>query len=45
MLWVTRTNVSAVDLYRRRGFSATGRSKPLPSNPALVHDQLVLELA
>jgi GNAT superfamily N-acetyltransferase len=45
MLWVTRANESAVDLYRRRGFLPTGQSKPLPSNPALVHDQLVLELA
>jgi GNAT superfamily N-acetyltransferase len=43
-LWVTRTNGSALDLYRRHGFTGTGRSQPLPSHPALTEDQLVLEL-
>jgi ribosomal protein S18 acetylase RimI-like enzyme len=43
-LWVTRTNGSALGLYRGHGFTATGRSRPLPSNPELVEDQLVLEL-
>lgn len=43
-LWVTRTNEPAVRLYRRLGFSATGHSKPLPSDPRLTQDQLVLDL-
>jgi ribosomal protein S18 acetylase RimI-like enzyme len=43
-LWVTGSNRSALGLYRRHGFTATGRSRPLPSNPELAEDQLVLEL-
>jgi len=43
-LWVTRTNQSAASLYRRAGFAETGVSKPLPSNPELIEDQLALNL-
>ncbi len=43
-LWVTRTNDPAATLYRRAGFTPTGDSKPLPSNPSLTEDKLMLEL-
>jgi len=43
-LWVTRTNDAAATLYRRAGFTETGESKPLPSNPTLTEDQLALDL-
>jgi GNAT superfamily N-acetyltransferase len=43
-LWVARTNHPAANLYRRHGFTATGESKPLPSNPAVLEDQLALNL-
>jgi GNAT superfamily N-acetyltransferase len=43
-LWVTRTNNTAANLYLRAGFAATGDSKPLPSNPALIEDQLAQDL-
>ncbi|GAB2879487.1 GNAT family N-acetyltransferase [Nocardioides pacificus] len=43
-LWVTRINRPAAQLYRRSGFAESGASKPLPSNPALIEDQLVLDL-
>jgi ribosomal protein S18 acetylase RimI-like enzyme len=43
-LWVARTNDPAANLYRRQGFTATGESKPLPSNPTVIEDQLALEL-
>ena len=44
MLWVTRSNHAAARLYRRAGFSETGACKPLPSNPALIADQLALDV-
>ncbi|MCA1783845.1 MAG: N-acetyltransferase family protein [Dermatophilaceae bacterium] len=44
MLWVTRSNHAAARLYRRAGFSETGACKPLPSNPALIEDQLALDV-
>lgn len=44
MLWVTRGNEAASSLYRRAGFSETGDSKPLPSNPAVIEDRLALDL-
>jgi GNAT superfamily N-acetyltransferase len=44
VLWVTRSNHAAAKLYRRAGFSETGASKPLPSNRALIEDQLALDL-
>jgi GNAT superfamily N-acetyltransferase len=37
-------NEAAANLYRRAGFTATGQSKPLPSNPALTEEELALEL-
>ena len=43
-LWVARTNDSAANLYRRAGFTATGDSKPLPSNPSVLEDKLALDL-
>jgi GNAT superfamily N-acetyltransferase len=43
-LWVTRSNHAAAGLYRRAGFSETGASKPLPSNPTIIEDQLALAL-
>lgn len=45
MLWVTRGNDPAAGLYRRAGFTETGTSKPLPSNPTVIEDQLSLELS
>jgi ribosomal protein S18 acetylase RimI-like enzyme len=33
-LWVTASNAPAVRLYERCGFSRTGESQPLPSDPA-----------
>ena len=34
-LWVTASNSAARRLYERCGFTATGESQPLPSDPAL----------
>jgi GNAT superfamily N-acetyltransferase len=45
MLWVTRGNDLAAGLYRRAGFTETGASKPLPSNPSVIEDQLSLDLS
>jgi ribosomal protein S18 acetylase RimI-like enzyme len=36
VLDVTETNEPAIRLYRRAGFSETGRSEPLRSNPGLL---------
>ena len=35
-LWVTESNAPARRLYERCGFTATGQSQPLPSDPALA---------
>jgi ribosomal protein S18 acetylase RimI-like enzyme len=35
LLWVTESNTSARRLYERCGFTLTGESQPLPSDPAL----------
>jgi GNAT superfamily N-acetyltransferase len=43
-LWLTQGNVPARQVYERFGFVDTGRSKPLPSNPALQEDEMVLRL-
>ena len=43
-LWVTRTNDAAGTLYRRIGFTPTGESQPLPSNPSLTEEKMVLDL-
>ncbi len=34
-LWVTESNAPARRLYERCGFTTTGESQPLPSDPAL----------
>ena len=39
-LWVTESNEPARRLYERCGFSPTGESQPLPSNPALTEIQM-----
>ena len=44
VLWVTRTKGAATTLYARAGFTPTGESKPLPSNPSLTEDKLSLDL-
>jgi len=44
-LWVAQDNDSARRFYARRGFAFTGNSKPLPSNPVLYIDEMVLELS
>jgi GNAT superfamily N-acetyltransferase len=45
MLWVAQGNDSARRFYGRRGFEFTGNSKPLPSNPVLGIDEMVLDLS
>jgi ribosomal protein S18 acetylase RimI-like enzyme len=35
-LWVTESNAPARRLYERCGFSPTGESQPLPSDPGLT---------
>jgi GNAT superfamily N-acetyltransferase len=35
-LWLTKTNDQALLLYQRWGFTLTGESQPLPSNPKLT---------
>jgi GNAT superfamily N-acetyltransferase len=34
-LWVTESNARARKIYERRGFTPTGESQPLPSDPTL----------
>ncbi len=43
-LWVTKTNVPALGLYRRVGFIDTYDTQPLPSHPALTERRMVREL-
>lgn len=43
-LWVTESNASAIALYTRCGFMSTGETQPLPSNPALFEQRMVLDL-
>jgi GNAT superfamily N-acetyltransferase len=43
-LWVTQGNTPAISLYTRCGFRATGVTQRLPSNPALLEQQMVLDL-
>jgi GNAT superfamily N-acetyltransferase len=44
-LWVTESNLAAVRLYQRVGFSPTGERQPLPSNPSLTELRMGLVLA
>lgn len=43
-LWVTEGNTPAIALYERFGFGFTGKSAPLPSNPALGEVEMVCPL-
>jgi ribosomal protein S18 acetylase RimI-like enzyme len=45
VLWVADGNDAALHLYRRHGFAESGKSKPLPSNPTINEEQLLLRLA
>lgn len=40
-LWVTDSNIPAIALYCRCGFTSTGERQPLPSNPALMEERMV----
>jgi ribosomal protein S18 acetylase RimI-like enzyme len=44
VLWVADGNDAALHLYRRHGFTKTGSSMPLPSNPTIDEHQMVLDL-
>lgn len=44
LLWVTESNLSAIALYTRCGFRSTGETQPLPSNPTLLEQKMLLEL-
>jgi RimJ/RimL family protein N-acetyltransferase len=41
-LWVLEGNARAADLYKRIGFSFTGKSQPLPNNPSRNEEQMKL---
>ncbi len=43
-LEVTENNQAAVALYERCGFTETGESEPLPSNPTLRARRMVRQL-
>jgi GNAT superfamily N-acetyltransferase len=43
-LWVAEGNESARRLYEGRGFEVTGGRAPMPSNPAVYRNEMVLEL-
>lgn len=43
-LWVAEGNESARRLYEGRGFEVTGGREPMPSNPALYRNEMVLAL-
>ena len=42
---VVRGQVAAVRLYRRLGFRTTGRVTPVPRDPELIEEEMVLPLA
>jgi GNAT superfamily N-acetyltransferase len=43
-LWVAEGNESARRLYEGRGFEVTGGRAPMPSNPAVYRNEMVLAL-
>ena len=43
-LWVTSTNGAALRLYRRCGFTPTGKTKPLDHTPSISECEMVREL-
>lgn len=43
-LQVTKNNHAAARLYERCGFEPTGRTEPLPRNPALIEHEMRLRL-
>ena len=43
-LWVTRGNTAAEQLYHSMGFTPTGESQPLPSDPSRAEDRMVRPL-
>lgn len=43
-LWVVAGNGAARSLYEKEGFVMEGRSQPLPSNPDLTEDLMILNL-
>jgi ribosomal protein S18 acetylase RimI-like enzyme len=44
VLWVARSNEPARLLYRLHGFRDAGERKPLPSNPGIEEEQMLLQL-
>jgi ribosomal protein S18 acetylase RimI-like enzyme len=44
VLWVADGNDPALRVYRRHGFTESGKSKALPSNPAINEKQMLLRL-
>ncbi len=44
-LWVTQSSVPAVTFYKSLGFTSTGCTQPLPSNPALSEELFQADLA
>lgn len=44
LLMVTSKNFTAMDFYRRIGFSMTGRTEPYPNDPALVEYEMAKAL-
>ena len=43
-LWATDTNTAARRLYDRLGFTPTGTTQPLPSDPSLTESEYALSL-
>jgi RimJ/RimL family protein N-acetyltransferase len=41
VLWVVSANERARRLYSRMGFTPTGRSQPLPSDPQVLEEQMI----
>ena len=43
-LWVAEGNEAARRIYERQGFQATGARRPMPSNPLVYREEMVLHL-